>query len=37
MRGVRRATINGSDDLILLLKALHAESVFHNIPIDDIG
>jgi hypothetical protein len=35
MRRVRRATINDSDDLFLLLKALHAESIFHSIPIDE--
>jgi GNAT superfamily N-acetyltransferase len=35
MRRVRRATINDTDDLFLLLKALHAESVFHSIPVDE--
>jgi hypothetical protein len=35
MRGVRRATMNDTDDLFLLLKALHAESIFHSIPVDE--
>jgi GNAT superfamily N-acetyltransferase len=35
MSGIRRATPNDLHRLLTLLKDLHAESVFRNIPIDE--
>jgi len=35
MSGIRRATSNDLDHLLILLKDLHAESVYSNIPIDE--
>jgi hypothetical protein len=34
MRGIRRATVSDLGELLALLKALHAESVFHDIAVE---